>query len=320
MAIVNPFFKLVGGEGLQIGGAFVIPWLWIWFIFTFLIALAWYTLFKIKRWHHSLDEKRGKKVLPVDVKEQLEELKRYRAKYGQAMVVILMLGSIIFGRQIALAETLSPPLVNVVSRTITNEDIFYLGGETKVPESKVVIYLQNLTTGETVSYEATSNAAGDWFYRHNSFLTSGHYQLWVQAQVGDELSPPSPQIVLEVERAAFQFGVSRLSYASVFLVLLLILLLVLTILITSIVVHGLRGRVKHRLFLKEIREAEESVRRGFAVLRRDINAELAVIKKVKLERELALEEKQAEERLLKDLQMVERYIGREIWEVEQAEA
>ncbi|MDZ4229681.1 MAG: hypothetical protein U1C53_00935, partial [Candidatus Veblenbacteria bacterium] len=68
-----------------------------------------------------------------------------------------------------------------------------------------------------------------------------------------------------------------------------------------------------------IREAEESVRRGFAVLKRDIQAELNVVRKAKLSKQLSAEEHAREAELMKDLDWVEKYIGKEVWDVEQAE-
>ena len=113
-----------------------------------------------------------------------------------------------------------------------------------------------------------------------------------------------------------QFNSSRLSYESLYLVIVILLFAVVFGLIADIIIHAYRGRKKYKHFLKEVREAEESLRRGFAVLRRDIEAELALIKKIKLTKELSLEEKMKEEQLLKDLEWAERYIGKEIWDIE----
>ena len=90
-------------------------------------------------------------------------------------------------------------------------------------------------------------------------------------------------------------------------------------LLAFIIFHFYHGRRKHRHFLKEVKEAEESIRRGFAVLRRDIEAELAVVKKAKLNKTLSLEEQRREEQLLKDLDWVQKYIGKEVWDIEKVE-
>ncbi len=71
--------------------------------------------------------------------------------------------------------------------------------------------------------------------------------------------------------------------------------------------------------MEEVRRVEESIRRGFAVLRRDIQVELEVFKKAKLNKLLSSEEKMKEEQLLGDLGQVEHYLGKEIWEIEKAE-
>ena len=211
---------------------------------------------------------------------------------------------------------LSPPFVSSVSRNISNEEIFYIGGKTDVVNANVVIYLQNLQSGETLSESAQSDKKGEWFYRHPTFLSSGNYLLWTQTKVGEELSPPSPQIQMAVRPTAIQFGASRLSYETLYLIIVIILLIVIAGLASFIIFYTYHGRKKSKHFWKEIKEAEDAIHRGFAVIRRDIEAELALIKKVKLNKNLSAEEKVKEEQLLKDLEQIERYIGKEIWDVE----
>ena len=165
----------------------------------------------------------------------------------------------------------------------------------------------------------TADKRGDWFYRHSTFLSAGNYLLWSQTKIGEQLSPPSPQAALAVRPTAIQFGASRLSFETLYLFLIIVLLLILFGLAAFIFFHSYHGRKKHHAFVKEVKEAEESVRRGFAVLRRDIEAELAVVKRVKLNKKLSAEEKVKEEQLLKDLAEVEQYIGKEVWEIEATE-
>ena len=186
-------------------------------------------------------------------------------------------------------------------------------------QSQVILYIQNLQTGETFNWNVVSNKNGDWFYRHDTFLSSGNYLLWAQQKVGDALSPPSPQIQMAVRQTAIQFGASRLSYETLYLISILVLTVVLIGLLAYIIFHFYSGRKKHKQFWKEVKEAEESVGRGFAVLKRDIQAELAVIKKARLSKALSEEEKSKEELLLKDLQEVESYIGKEIWDIEKTD-
>lgn len=176
-------------------------------------------------------------------------------------------------------------------------------------------------SGETFSQTVTSNQQRDWFYRHNNFLSTGNYRLWVQSKIVEQLSPPSPQIEMKVERTAFQFGVSRISYEIFYQVIIIILFFSFLGLIGYIIFYGYHGRKKHLQFLKEMREVEEAVRRGFALLRRDIQAELDYERKTRPEKSFTPEEKLREEQTLKDLEEIEKYIGKEVldvWETERS--
>ena len=199
-----------------------------------------------------------------------------------------------------------------MSRDITNEEIFYIGGKTDGGNISVLIYIQNLNSGETTSALATSDKRGDWFYRHSGFLSPGEYLLWTQARLGDEFSPPSPQIQMSVEQKALQFGASRISYELFYLLTAIVFFIILCGMTGFIIFHVYHGRRHYKMFLKEMREAEEAVHKGFAILRRDIQAELNVIHKVKSSKEFSEEEQQKEKKLLKDLEWVERYIEKEI--------
>jgi hypothetical protein len=80
--------------------------------------------------------------------------------------------------------------------------------------------------------------------------------------------------------------------------------------------HFKHHRAKSRKLEKEIAEAEAAVKRGFAILKRDIMAELEIIHQAKI---LTHEEQAKEAKLLRDLQFVENYIGKEIWDIERLE-
>lgn len=321
LKIVSPIFKLVAGEGLQISSLGILPWVWVWVIVGLLLMLATFIAWWFRRWHHQTEDKQVVKKLPNDVSEQLKELRIYRKRYGKILLLFLFIGCTFFYGLSVQAQDIktNPPLITTISENFSNKEIFYIGGKTDAAGMQVIIYLQDLNDGTTISETTISDKHGDWFYSHDTFLTSGSYLLWVQSRIGDILSPPSPQVQMKVSPTAIQFGSSRLSYETVYLVILIAVLLILLGLIVYTIYHAYHGRKKHRLLMKEVREAQESVRRGFAVLRRDIEAEIAVVKKVKLSKELSAEEKEKEQQLLKDFAEVEKYIGKEVWDIEIAE-
>jgi len=188
---------------------------WAWLVALLLVALLGYGVWSIREWYENVIDRRNVRNLPTNVRQQLKKLKRYERKYKK-FLVFLILGFSMFSMGIANAVTdnlgISPPFVGTISDNITNEDIFYIGGRTDSGGIEVIIYLQNLRSGETLSEKVTSDRRGDWFYRHSEFLGSGEYLLWTQAKLGDEMSPPSPQIRLSVEESAIQFGASLSIY------------------------------------------------------------------------------------------------------------
>ena len=55
------------------------------------------------------------------------------------------------------------------------------------------------------------------------------------------------------------------------------------------------------------------------MLKRDIQAELAIVKRAGLGKELSKEQHVQEEQLLKDLAWAESYIGKEVWDIAETE-
>ncbi|KKU91267.1 MAG: hypothetical protein UY23_C0002G0006 [Candidatus Jorgensenbacteria bacterium GW2011_GWA1_48_11] len=320
LQIRQAIFEFLGIGGLRLRSYLVIPWFWFFLVGFILLGILILFTIRLRKWHREHDLKVATSQLPGHIKAQLEELKNFRKKYRKSLMVLLLVGFVWFGftsqRVMAQDLALSPPLVTNVSKNITDQDIFYIGGKTDMAGVDVIIYIQNLRTGGTMSEMARSDQKGDWFYRNPTFLMPGNYLLWAQARLGDVSSPPSPQIQISVAQTAIQFGASRLSYEVIYLILIVVLFLAILILIIYLAIHSYRARIKNKRFLKEVKEAEESVRRGFAVLRRDIHAELDLVKKAKFNRDLSVEEKNQEAQMLKDLEAVEKYISKEIWEVE----
>ncbi len=320
LTIRETFFGFGSYEGLEVDGWFVIPWQWI---LLFLVALLFTLAYELLRLHLREKEYRGRYkevsgLLPKETQRALQELKKYRERYGKISIVLLCAGCLLLGGAgdtFARELRVEPPLITTISRDISNEDIFYVGGKTNIPQSMVILYMQNLTTGESNSFEVASDEYGDWFYSHDTFLSSGSYVLWAQSKVGESVSPPSAREEMLVQPTAIQFGSSRLSHTAIYQIAI-VLLAVLTSILSRIVFTMRRriGRQKERL-IKEVREAEEAVRKGFAVLKRDIQQELEIIGKAKMERVLRAEEEKREVQLMEDLVSIQRRIGKEIEDI-----
>jgi hypothetical protein len=181
-----------------------------------------------------------------------------------------------------------------------------------------VILLENEQTGETYQETVRTDDNGDWFYQHNGLLSPGNYLIWAQTKFKGQVSPPSPQVKLLVEKTALHFGSAKLSYTSLYLLLITGLLLLILILFIYILYHHRHTKKKQVLVSQKLSEAENSIRRGFVLLNRDLQAELLAIRQTK-SRGHTIDERLRQEQIMKDLEDIEQYLSKEIWELEQTE-
>ena len=319
--VVPPLISMVGERGIELGSRILIPWWLTMLLLTLLILLLLVVGLEVRKENLKAEERLQRRALHPDIALKKDELEKKRAQYtklGQLVVLAFVCLSGIFAATGARAEVvgLEPPVITTFSQNISNEEIFYAGGVSVVPGVNILLYVQNLTTGETILEQVESNERGEWFYRHNGFLSPGDYVLWTQSALGGEKSPPSPQTLLTVDRTAIEFGATRLSYAFFSGVIALLLLLIVIGEIIYILYHQREAKRKHERWLHEVREAQEAVRRGFAVLKRDIESELETIRKIKLDGALQAEEVGREAQLLKDLAWAEENIQREVSDIE----
>jgi hypothetical protein len=318
--VVKGLLTFVGDEGLIIKNFITIPWLWLFIILGLIILGMWRYIHYLHKHHRYLLPGKHRKV-PPHVKDELDQLQQYRRKYG-ALVILMTIVTSLFGFSLttvaqATDTRLAPPVVETISQQISNDEIFYIGGTTQQGQNEIVLYLQNNVTGETFAFTTESNSNGRWFYRHESFLSPGRYTLWTQTKRDDQFSPPSAQNTLIVEETALSIGASRISYATLYGLMTLVFAAAILILAGYIVHRRRKLRRQRERFLEEVREAEESVRRGFAFLRKDIHQHLEEISRKHKNGELTYAEATEQERLiLKDLQHIESKIGKEIWDVE----
>lgn len=318
LEISDSIFRFINNQGLFISKSITISWVLIWSIgLGLLVLLIWLAIW-IRRWAKKYVLKPQHAHLPSNLQTQLKELQLYRKRYGKIASVFLafvILGFSVTGVS-AQVQEFSPPVISSYSANITEQEIFYVSGRTTEPETDVIIHVQNLYDGQTFNFQTKSDARTDWFYRHNGFLSGGKYLVWSQSKRGDELSAPSPQVTMQVQPIAFSFGNSRVPYNILYLIIILGLFVSLAGVISYIIFHTVAGRKRRKQFLVEIRRAEESIKRGFALLHKDIQAELALVKKAGLSPELSAEQRIRQQELEADLLSVEKYVDQEIWEVE----
>ena len=61
---------------------------------TLILMGLFYVALKVYQWRKIIELKRVEHALPSLVKDQLNELQKYRQKYGKALVLLILLGSL----------------------------------------------------------------------------------------------------------------------------------------------------------------------------------------------------------------------------------
>lgn len=350
LTIVSPIFELVGAEGLRIEGNTVLSWPYVIAIAVFILLLLGYGIYRLWRLHRELEVRfeRGAAAHP-EIAQKLAELREKQREYEEALkrlAVILLVVGVSWAVGIHFARTaqaqsgtanaaaaaaasaatatapplaLDPPIINLYPASLANDEVLYLGGWANVPNATVEIYIEQTETGNTYSGTATVGADGSWFYSFPQLLDSGHYVAWAELSSGNAVSPPSARVDVAVAPTAIQIGAARMSYEELYLILLLIFLAATLVLVILFLAYLRHIRILRSKLEADIQEAENSLRRGFSLLRKDIEREFAYIQKLKGERELSEAELARQEKVKQDLATVSDYIGREIWKIEEEE-
>ncbi len=325
VSIINPIITATS-DGLNLMDRFVIPWLFIAVAGALILVLLLVLGVRERRKHREISLRRIAGALddPV-IRRRIKELQRRKESYDAtrhkiaaiALIATLSIFAVPWVRVSNAQEvsSLPPPIITTISESISNDQIFYVGGQTDVADSEVIIFIQNIQDGQVISDSVVADKRGDWFYARKEPLMRGSYLLWSQLRVGSQLSPPSPQKQISVSQTAFQLGASRLSLETLYLLSTFILFAVVIILGGFVFFHFYHRRRKHGELQQEIREADAVIKSGFITLHEDINAELKVIHKAKLNKTLSEQEKDREERLLKDLEEIEEFIKKEFRDV-----
>ncbi len=330
--VVNPFFEAAGSDGLRIAGSFTVPWWYLGGGVLALLALLAFGLAKVWSRHRKAPAAlaAGAAAHP-EIARMLEELKRKQKEYEDMIkrfsaVIVLAIG-IGWGLRAMTAPaparaanlSLDPPIINLYPSSLGNDEILYIGGWANAPGAEVNVLIEEAETGNTFSGTATVGPDGNWFYSLPQLLDPGHYAVWSNLKNGAVMSQPSARVNVVVSPTAIKIGAARLDYAQFYLLLFLVALGIAAVLFILMIVYSRRARAKHLRLDRAIRDAEASVRRGFAVLERDIQTELAAVQKLAPQGALSDEERAREAKLRADLDEVKRYVGKEIWRIEEEE-
>ena len=179
-----------------------------------------------------------------------------------------------------------------------------------LPGITVRIYLQK-TGQEPVLEKIQADSEGKFTFTYENTLEKGDYLVWAQSE--DErgaLSYPTQKYSLEVGLPPFlKFGKIAIDYVSIIMTLIVLVAVALAVIFYT----WYRISIWRKKVRKETREVGESVSEAFLNLRREIEKQIALLDK---KPGLSKSEKELRDKLQEALNLSEKFIHKEIEDIE----
>lgn len=212
---------------------------------------------------------------------------------------------------VSVLPLLSPTWTKYPSTLLAGQD-FAAEGQT-YPDIGLLVSVQEGNSPPEI-FNLKSDAVGKFTFVSTEKLAAGHYTITAQVLRDDGAkSLPSVAISLRVRPPAWwRLGSQAVTTLSVAVPLVALLFLLAFLLEHSQrVLHRLRRKVR-----REVREAEESIGKAFDLLREDLEKQLSLLEKAKTKRDLTREESRILARARKNLRTAEKYIKKEVEDIE----
>ena len=210
-------------------------------------------------------------------------------------------------------KALKEPVFTEYPRELQSGQILIIKGQTDYPESEITLWLQR-EYDKPQSQITKANKDGQFSVVIEEKLRDGIYKIW--AEVTDQRgakSSPSEQITIAVAPPALlKIGNYAIGVLSVIIPLIsLIAFLTLILWYNWYRFARLRKKLK-----KEVYEAQRALQNAFKLLKGDITEQIKILEKVKKKQPLTAEEEETTKQFKEDLDEAEKYIKKEIGDIE----
>ena len=210
-------------------------------------------------------------------------------------------------------KPLKEPVFTEYPKELESGSVLTAKGESQYPNSQIIVWLQR-ENDESKASSVRSGQDGKFTFVSSERLRDGIYMLWAEAV--DERgakSGPSEKLTIAVKRPAFlQVGTWAVSVLAV-----AVPLVALIILLLFVVWYGWhKFSIFRKKLKKEVREAELALHKAFDMLKEDIREQVKMLEKTQNKRELTAEEEKIITQLKKDLDDAEKYVRKEIEDIE----
>ncbi len=209
-------------------------------------------------------------------------------------------------------DSMEAPKITEYPEQITTGETLIIKGQS-YPDAKVTLYLQK-EGSEAVKQFVRVGSNGNFKFIFEGKLSEGVYAVWAEAEndKGAKSRPSEKVSIIVSQRAILKLGSLIVSYLSVVISLLaLIILLIVMIWYTWRKFVMLKRKIK-----KEVEDMEKSVHVAFDELRENTRKQISSLEKVQLKRELTKEEAKILIQLKNQLNAAEKFINKEIEQIE----
>jgi hypothetical protein len=209
-----------------------------------------------------------------------------------------------------IIESIEPPKITQYPEKLQEGDVLIIGGTSLYPDSTVIVYLQKEDEAVTEGV-AETDEKGNWLYVHEKSVRKGVYKGW--AKVKDSrgaLSDPSEEITITVSLPAiFKYGKIAIDYLTMIFTLIALIVFILLVIFYA----WYRISVWRKRMRKETQEVAKSVTTAFRALRDEVEEQIAMLDK---KPGLTKGEKEIRDKLQEALDISEKFIGKEIKDIE----
>lgn len=199
--------------------------------------------------------------------------------------------------------------ITKVPKSIDIGETLVVEGEGE-PETTVRVYIQQLEKNEFFE-KVKTDLAGRFVLSYSRALAKGEYLVWAVAEnEKGALSEPTKKYSLEVGLPPFlKFGKIALDYLTTMITLIILIVGAIAIIFYT----WYRVSVWRKRVSKETKEVSQSVSGAFRALRDEVEEQIAMLDK---KPGLTKEEKAIRDKLQEALDISEKFIGKEIRDVE----
>lgn len=210
-------------------------------------------------------------------------------------------------------KSLKEPKFIEYPKELESGAILTVKGESQYPNSEIIVWLQK-EKDDPKNFTVESDRDGKFTFTADEKLNDGIYKLW--AEVTDARgakSLPSEKITIAVEQPAIlKIGTRAVTIFAVIVPLIALIILLLALIWCSWhKFSALRKRLR-----KEVREAESALHKAFNLLKDDIRKQIKMLEKTRTKRQLTEEEEKIIKQLEKDLDDAEKFVKKEIKDIE----